>query len=356
MNRVLLRHSFLSFLGLLSTSLLCSCSDDTTADAGGAKGSVQVFVEAEDSVPDGLEPGDGPENIRDGWKVTYDRYLVTIGNVRASRSDDPNARLNDASVYVLDLKNAPAGGYILTTFSDATAVRWDQLGWDMPNAKTGVKALAPTSDADLALMVQNAYSVYFEGSIEKADGQSCTPGVTPKSCAPATKVAFKWGFSAGASFDDCANEEGVPGFAVPAGGTVQIKPTVHGDHWFFDNITSGAEVTTRLAQYIADSDLDRNGETTLDELKRVRAADAFPPPYNVSGTLTPVQTAYDYVLNQSRTLGDYNGDGECPTRAILPLRGSGSRRESSPYSSGGLPRDSPLLASLAPAVGTSTLA
>lgn len=182
-----------------------------------------------------------------------------------------------------------------------------------------MKTLAPTSQADVDFMVQNGYSVYFEGTIEKPDGQSCTPGVTPASCSALTRVRFAWGVPAGTSFDDCANEEGVAGFAVPAGGSVQVKPTVHGDHWFFDNITSGAEITQRFAQWIANADLDRNGEATLDELQRVRAADVFPqPPYNLWGTLTPVTTAYDYLLNQSRTLGDYNGDGECPTLRVLP--------------------------------------
>ena len=48
-----------------------------------------------------------------------------------------------------------------------------------------------------------------------------------------------------------------------SGGTVQVKPTIHGDHWFFTNVTQGAELTERRAQWIVDSDLDRAGKNML---------------------------------------------------------------------------------------------
>ena len=139
-------------------------------------------------------------------------------------------------------------------------------------------------------------------------------------CVAAPRITFRWGLPAGTSFDDCATEDGFTGFAVPEGGTAQVKPTIHGDHWFFNNITSGAEQTKRLAQYIADCDLDMNGETTRDELKQAKAADVLPSSnYNLSGALTgSINTAFDYVLAQARTLGDFQGDGECPTRKVLP--------------------------------------
>jgi hypothetical protein len=133
-------------------------------------------------------------------------------------------------------------------------------------------------------------------------------------------VSFKWGLKAGTSFDDCAPPQGDSGFAVPSGGTVEVKPTIHGDHWFFTNITQGVEITERRAQWIANSDLNHDGETTLAELRTIKASDVFPsPPYSLgTGSLIPINTAFDYVEAQARTLGDYQGDGECPTRAILP--------------------------------------
>jgi hypothetical protein len=102
------------------------------------------------------------------------------------------------------------------------------------------------------------------------------------------------------------------------GGTVQVKPTIHGDHWFFSNIAQGAEQTVRRAQWVADCDLDGDGETTLAELRAVRASQLFrAPDYNLSGAIGTIDTAYDFFVAQARTLGDFQGSGECPTRRPL---------------------------------------
>jgi hypothetical protein len=70
-------------------------------------------------------------------------------------------------------------------------------------------------------------------------------------------------------------------------------------------------------------DADGNKETTLDELRKCDVAKALPtPPYD----LTTVKdqdgdgriSVFDYVSSQLRTFGDFQGDGECPTRAPLP--------------------------------------
>lgn len=284
---------------------------------GGATGRVQVFVEAEDTIPEGLQPGSGEENIVDGWAANYTKFLVVVGNFRAGRSADSSASLSDPAVYVVDLLNLPVGGFVLTEFDDVEAVRWDRVGYDIPNASADAEAAEGTSAADREFMVTNGFSLYVEGAITKADGVSCMPGTDE--CVAATEVKFAWGLAAGTSFDDCAPEEGDAGFAVPSGGTAQIKPTIHGDHWFFTNITQGAEITERRAQWIADADLNHDGEATLAELRMVKAAEVFTPElgYSVTGAQIPVTTAYDYLEAQARTLGDFQGEGECPTRAAL---------------------------------------
>lgn len=284
-----------------------------------ATGRVQVFVEPEDSIPLGLEPGTGGENIQDGWTVEYESFLIGIGNVRASQSGKSSATLSEPTTYVVDMLNVPAGGFVIATFDDVEATRWDRVGFDIVNATEATQKATGLSDADYNRMVAGNASLFVKGKMTKPDGQSCRP-TDPADCVARTEVTFTWQLRAGTSFDDCASEEGESGFSVPTGGTVQVKPTIHGDHWFFTNITQGAELTERKAQWIADADLDRDGETTLDELRNVNAADLFTQAngYNVSGAIIPVNTAFDYLEAQARTLGDYQGDGECPTRSILP--------------------------------------
>ena len=281
-------------------------------------GTVQVFVEAEDTIPEGLQPGDGEEQVIDGWTVRYDKFLVVIGDFTAARSDDSNDVLAGPEPVVVDLLNLPAGGLVLAEFTEVSAVRWDQVAYSLADANPKTRAADGTAAADLDLMTKNGWSLYIAGEISKPDGQSCSP-TTPGDCAPATAVRFAWGLAAGTRFADCAPPSGGLGFAVPAGGTVQVKPTVHGDHWFFTNITQGAEVTHRRAQWIADADLDRDRETTLAELAQVPAAAVFPAEldYNLSGALIPIVTARDYLEAQARTLGDFQGEGECPTRDPL---------------------------------------
>jgi hypothetical protein len=300
-----MRHSLL----LLCIAAGCGPSHGT--------GTVQVFIAAEDTIPDGLEPGTGEENIMDGWQVTYDKFLITVGNFHAMRAAEPDLRLSEPKVFVIDMKALPQSGFVFATFPDAADVRYDKVGYDIPNAtSTAVKADI-TSQTDYALMTGAGYSVYFEATLTKTGGQSCKPAA-PTDCVTRESLTLKWGVEAGTAFDDCAPPLGDAGFAVPSGGTVQVKPTIHGDHWFFSNITQGAEMTQRLAQWMVDSDLDRNGETTIDELKMVKASDVFKPPtYNISGAIIPVMSAYDFLVAQASTLGDYQGEGECPTRRKL---------------------------------------
>ncbi len=281
-------------------------------------GTAQIFIDAEETIPKGLEPGTMQENIKDGWTVVYDKFLVTIGDFHAHRAAEPDLpALSEPKVYVLDMKSLPTGGFVFANFPNAADVRYDKVGFSLPNASSAAVKADLTSQADYAGMVAGGYSVYFEATLTKTGGQSCKP-IAPTDCVTRESLKVKWGIKAGTSFDDCAPPMGDAGFAVPTGGTVQVKPTVHGDHWFFSNITQGAEITDRLAQWVVDSDLNRDGETTLDELKMVKASDVFKSPtYNLSGAIIPVLTAYDYLVAQASTIGDYQGEGECPTRKRL---------------------------------------
>ncbi len=295
-----------------SVFVLGACDDD-----GGDSGTVQVFAEAEDSIPLGLLPGTGDEDIVDGWTVTYDAFLISLGDFRASRSADPSDVLADTGASIVDLRNLPSGGVVLARFEDVTATRWDKVGYSILRAEAGMSKAEGLSQSDYDFMVANSYSVYVRGVMTNPTGQSCLP-TAPTDCVPATEIRFELPLRAATRFDDCAPEEGDAGFAVPTGGTAQVKPTIHGDHWFFNNITQGQEITVRRAQWIANADLDRDGDVGLEELAQSEAADLFPAAlYNLSGALIPIATGADFINAQAHTLGDFQGEGECPTRTII---------------------------------------
>jgi len=244
--------------------------------------------------------------------------VLAFGNFRATRSADPAEVLVAPDVTVIDLTKVPASGLVLAEFAEVLATRWDKVGFDLPNA-TSTAAKAPGLDAaDFDALVKGGYSLLVRGRMDKPDGKSCDPK-DPMTCVDAKSLDFEFALKAGTSFDDCAPSDGAAGCTVPTGGTVQVEPTIHGDHWFFTNLTQGAEITERRAQWLADCDLDHDGKVDLAELGKVKASDVFRAPlYNLSGAALPIETAADYVEAQARTLGDFQGDGECPTRKALP--------------------------------------
>src|SRR5919107_3915589 len=79
---------------------LLACGDDGTS--GGGSGSVALSIEAEDTIPEGLEPGNGPDDITDGWAVRFEQLLFTAGAVNAASSEQ-DVELSDSTIHLLDL-------------------------------------------------------------------------------------------------------------------------------------------------------------------------------------------------------------------------------------------------------------
>jgi len=298
---------------VMATFMLAGCGPATTTTGGGT-GSVLVFLTPEDNITTGMDPGMEAGFIHDGWQVRYQKFLMAFGNFEATRSDDPNARMSDSRVFIVDLLNTPASALVISSFDNVAAVQWDKVSYQIPNATAASLKLGGVSDADFTLMTGNGYSTYIEGTITKAGGVSCRPSA-PTDCIAAEMVRFRWPLRLGQSYQDCGPEEGLAGFAVPSGGTAQLKPTLHGDHWFLSNFN---HTTDLYAQWIADGDLDRDGMTTDAELSNVNASDLFPSPkYNLSGFPGTITTAKDYLDTAIRTLAHFQGEGECNTRRPL---------------------------------------
>ena len=273
---------------------------------GGGPGNATIFVEPEETITDGLSPGDGLEDVQDGWTVAYTKFVMVLGNVRAGKSNDAGAQIADASLQVVDLQNLPTVGLVLASWVGIAEGRWDRLGYDQGYAGPDAVRAPGTSASDHAAMVAAGTSLWIAGTVTK----------------DARTVAFDWPLRSGVSWSDCGPPSGDKGFAVPSGGTAQIGATIHGDHWFFNSFPQGDETTTRLAGWVAAVDAMTGGDGLVSaaDLQAVAAAAVFSASagYRLSNPFgDAIDTVYDYVVTQARTIGHVQGEGECATLTRL---------------------------------------
>lgn len=250
-----------------------------------------------------IEAGHGVSglDLADGWTVRYDRLLVAVGDVKEVSGSVPEA-FRDGTTYLVDLRQIPAGGT-----SMASSALWLMSFEDSAFSTlipSDEAALIFATEADRDFMVKAGYSIYIEGSITSATGRSCRPD-DATDCTPAPAVAFSWGLAAAASFSEC------DGFTLGQGDTAELTVTLPGDRWFLGDFSADAERSPRRAQWVADADLDRDGETTLDELRATGAAVLFSPErgYDLRDAAIPVETAYDFLAAQIRTIGIDSANG-----------------------------------------------
>lgn len=303
------------------------CSDDPLAT-----GSLTVRLESEDVIVEGLQPGDGSEDIADGWAVDFEKYVATIGDIDLHLSSDESVEAEASEVFVVDLALVPAEGIPLWNFDDLQAGRWE-FHYATPEPDAGSSRHESVGQSDFDEMVANDWTYLVEGMLTKSDGQSCPPSVlvssegrTPNGnvsgdneCFDASTIRFSWGASAETSFGPC-EIDGVPGFAVAPNGTQTVTATIHGDHLFFNGFPEGDEGgVSRLAQWLADSDLDLDGTVTREELEAISPSQLseIDDRYQLGGSpVTPLENMYDYVSSQLKTQGHFQGEGECPVDGV----------------------------------------
>lgn len=276
--------------------------------ASDSKSTVQVFVDAEETIPEGLTPGEDVENVRDGWRIQYTKFLVTLGRFVAYKSNETSTRIESDTTALIDMQNL-GPSFVYESFENVEPGRYDKVGYGMYKASDASQQTSTITDANAKLMKDNAYALYIEGEMTKADGQACEPNTTAN-CVPMSKLTFAWGLSYQVTWRECSPASGDAGFAVADGGSTQVQTTLHGDHWFFNNFPAGVEQTQRLGQWVVDRDSNRDGITTVDELRL--STPPAPPTYNMAGAPIPVKSGLDYVFAQAATLGHLQSDGECP--------------------------------------------
>jgi hypothetical protein len=300
---------------LCGALLLAACGDDggsgdmnppqesVSDGVDDLKANIEVAVKAGVGVF-GLGPSAG---VVDGWTVSFDRLLVTVGTVSfTDQNGFVTAHQEDAVLDLLQLASPSALASI--TFTPGS----QKVRFSVPDATDRFVAFESTAAADRDLMAANGWSLLVEGRIDNPAGMTCTADKVPL-CTPAPSVAFRWGLAAGTAFSGCPDVVVDPGDELAA--TIELSA----DRLFYPGFADDdASAPTLRAQWLADADLDRDGETTLDELGSIKASALFPRSrgYDFLGAPIGVATARDFVEAQARSLGR-RALGLCPTSTRL---------------------------------------
>lgn len=283
----------------LIAALFAGCGSDSTGGSG--DGNLSVLIQAEESIPDGLEAGDGEENIRDGFDISYSRYIVTLGNVAMSQLDGGDFQ-SSAVVVVVDLTSLPSTLPELTAFDGIPTGQYSSFGFETPPADTEVVNLNSVDEAAIEAMIANGWSYIIEGTITQvSDGAS---------------KSFLISADVPSVYRDCAVEGLAPGVNVSSNSSVDI--TLHGDHLFFNGFPEEEGNVVRLAQWLWDiEDVDSDDVLTQADFEAATdIATLYPsPPAGVyeltGGPITPIMSAWDFIRAQLGTQGHIFGEGEC---------------------------------------------
>lgn len=263
--------------------LLAACSDDP------ADGTITATVYGEELIEEGI-PADA---FSDGWAVSFDKFLVSIGNV-VGQAGHGAPEVGDPSFRVVDLAQPSGGeGFELATFA-APGGHYDHYGYQL---RSDADAASVNADAaDVTMMKSAGYSVWVKGT--------ATKGTESKS--------FDWGFTLKLTYSHCDLMASVDG------DNLRAESTIHADHMFYDDAVS--DEPNVAFQLIADADTDADNVVTLDELAAVDIRSQTR--YQVGSIKDPagntITNLRQYLEHQVVTLGHINGEGHCEDQIGMP--------------------------------------
>jgi hypothetical protein len=268
----------LASFALLAPLAACGGDDDL------ADGTLEVRVYGEDFIEDSIPA----ETFVDGWTVTFDAFLVSIGGIGAEAGHD-GAEVQDTTYEVFDLAQPSDGtGFELARLPAPGGV-YDHFGYVIRPSADATAGNAATADVDA--LKAAGYSVWVKGSASK----------------DATTVTFDWGFALDIVHSHCEVE------ATIDGDEATVEATIHGDHLFYDDAVSTEPDVAFALIAAADgaAGAAADGAVTLDELAAVDiTAEAR---YGV-GSL-PITDLRTFVTHQVGTVGHIDGEGHCDVGA-----------------------------------------
>jgi hypothetical protein len=242
----------------------------------------------------------------DDWTLTWDAYVVSVGNLELASSEGETAFADDR-IFVVDLNK---GDPRLAAFEELESRRWDRFSFDvLPPSENAVNVNADAATVDA--MRDNGWNYWVQGTARKA-------GRT---------VTFSWGVSNPTANEDCTNgRDDTQGLVVEAVKTTEQEITVHVEHMFwttlgtevnemrFDAIAAVADedgVVTwdALADQMLSDLTDENGDPLLDE-------HGNPLVYDPGATPLSRNDLQQFIRALMRGQIHLNGSGLCTIRTL----------------------------------------
>ena len=286
-------------LATLAVFGVTGCGSSSTGGSG--NGNLSVVIGAEDTIPAGLNAGDGPEDIGDGFEIRFSRYIVAVGQVAMNQVGGSNPQ-ESSVVAVADFTSLPSTQPELTAFSGIPTGQYTSFGFETPPPLADVGNINSVAQEDIDAMVANGWSYIIEGTITQVSDDA--------------SKSFLIEADVPTVYSDCAVDGLQPGVNVAANSTADI--TIHGDHIFFNGFPEEEGDVQRLASWLWSIE-DTDGDEVLSRPDFEAATDIgslFPVPpggaYELTGgPISPIRNAWDFVRAQLGTQGHIRGEGEC---------------------------------------------
>lgn len=239
---------------------------------------------------DFIETGIPADKFEDGWSVKFSRFLIVLRDTAiADTTGAVGAQQPGAKAFDL-VKKGPVEVFAAA----APGKAWDVVRY----------AIAPDSNADatnieasdLALLKSRTASLIAIGTGTKA-------GVTK---------SFEWSFTSNTLYDACERAGGGgKGITLVPGKEVMVQLTVHGDHFFYDQLSGDAKLRF---DPIANADANNDNKVTLDELATVQLTALPQGQYGTTGAAN-IRNLREFITQNMRTVGHFEGEGECTPKS-----------------------------------------
>ena len=232
------------------------------------------------------------EDLADGWRVRFERFLVVVADVTIA-GDDGEVAAGPSGSQLFD--HTRPGPKTVVTFDEVEARTWEHVSFTI-RPITADTTLAAASPDDAELLGAAGASMHVAGRMTRGD----------------VEKTFAWTFSRSTLHEECRGEKDgreVEGAVVTSGTTEAIELTIHGDHFFYDDLQSDAAVPRGDAIAAADDAGDADGAVTLEELRAVPLVDIPEGRYGTGAA--DVDDLGAFVEALAGTIGHFRGEGEC---------------------------------------------